>query len=64
MTAMPTSLRRRWFQFSLASVLWLMLVMAIAIYGINERRLRGYWQAKAVTLNAPSPRHHDAEQAT
>jgi hypothetical protein len=34
---MPTS-RRRWFQFSIASLLWLMLVMALMVVIAKQHR--------------------------
>lgn len=37
---MPDSSPRRRFQFSIASLLWLMLVLAFAAYGFREHRLR------------------------
>jgi hypothetical protein len=36
----PTPPRRRWFQFSIASLLWLTLVVALSIAGIREHRRR------------------------
>jgi hypothetical protein len=31
---------RRWFQVSLATILWLATVIALAVYSVNEHRLR------------------------
>jgi hypothetical protein len=35
-----TPSRRRWYQFSLWTMFWLILTAALATYGINEHRLR------------------------
>jgi hypothetical protein len=32
--------RRRWYQFGLGTMLWLMLTTALAVYGFNEHRKR------------------------
>jgi hypothetical protein len=37
---MPTPSRRRWFQFSLASLLWLILTVALALLYVKEHRHR------------------------
>ena len=37
-TAPPTD--RRWFQFGMGTIAWLVVVIALAVYGVNEHRLR------------------------
>ena len=37
---MPTTPRRRWFQFGLREMFWLLLVVALASFGVREHRER------------------------
>ena len=48
---LPTP-RRRWFQFSMASLLWLMLTVALAIVALREHRQRAILDAKAEAREA------------
>ena len=50
-SAPPT--RRRWFQFGLGSLLWLMLVIALLAFGLNERRQRQQLQAERDEVLVP-----------
>jgi len=49
---MPTAPRRRWFQFSLSSLLLLTLVVALAVYGANENRHRMRLEAEVERLES------------
>jgi type VI protein secretion system component VasK len=53
---MPTSSRRRWFQFSLSSLLWLMLTVAFAIYGFSEHQQRVRTDANIAAIKATAQR--------
>ena len=44
--------RRRWYQISLASLLWLTLVLALAATGIREQRQRLRRDAEVAALKA------------
>jgi cell division protein FtsB len=52
MSETPTPPRRRWFQFSLSSLLWLMVVLAIAAFGVRERRERRQLEAEVCRQEA------------
>jgi len=43
---------RRWFQFSLGTMLWLALVIALIVYGVNEHRLRMQAETEARIFEA------------
>jgi hypothetical protein len=42
--SIPTPTRRRWFQFSLRELFWLMLVVAISLYAAKQRHRAEFWQ--------------------
>ena len=44
---MPTPPRRRWYQFSLSTILWALVVIALALVAANERWQRAQLQAEA-----------------
>jgi hypothetical protein len=41
----PTN-HRRWFQFSSGTLFWLMLVTALGLFGLRERRIRLEYEAR------------------
>ncbi len=48
----PTAPRRRWYQFRLASLLWLMLFVPMCVFGIREHQRRVRLEAEAARLRA------------
>ena len=54
--------RRRWFQFSLASLLWLMLVIAVSVLGFRERQQRLILDAEVASLKAEVEWGSNAQQ--
>jgi hypothetical protein len=49
MMNIPTT-PRRWYQFSIASLLWVMLVVALAVAGMRERSQRMALEARVAEL--------------
>jgi len=45
--------RRRWFQFGVGNLLWLVLLVALAVYGINEHRQRTGLEAERDNVLLP-----------
>ena len=58
---MPTPPRRRWHQFSLGTLIWLTLVIALAVYGFHEHHLRMLLPEPVDSLHRMSPK--DMERA-
>jgi hypothetical protein len=58
MTTTPTT-PHRWFQFSIASLLWLTLVVALILYAVREHDLRVRFETEALGNGLVNRKLHD-----